>query len=351
MSRLRDGLLTFGMGLVSGSLISILAYRRLKTESSWMDRCHASENDNTDDKWLALCHKERLARSRLPSQSNFRVVAVVVYRGDDGIISYVVGHNDEAVVLVNSCCAERAAFLQLAAMPKSRCRVVLGVFITSDAPEPIQPGMLCREFMNSSPLTKPSTRIVMDGGGVRLELTLRELYPFPSPYLHLDADEQAATGRQFEAAFDPERQLMSPSAAQAWRGAVRAASGDGSKLHPISYGACVVFADGSEATACQWKALEYSCSLDAVSQLVPTLVRRRLNGPEPVVLCLADQYGVPHAPFSNGRALPVEDGCGTLEILVTDATGAVQLTTAETLMPGLPAGIKDFLRESKGVNA
>lgn len=345
----KNTLATFATGVVAGSLLTILHRKLQETNESWMDHCHSSSGADDDDTWLALCHKERLARVRLPSQSSFRVTAVVVYTNASGAVAHVVGHNDEAVVLVNSICAERAAFLQLAATPRSKCHRVIGVYITSDAPEPITPGMLCREFMNSSPLTRPDTRVLMEGGGVRLELTLRELYPHPSPYLYLNADEQEAAGKRFQAAFDPERCFQTASTAQAWRGAVRAASGDGSRLHPISYGACVVFSDGSEATSCQWKALEYGCSLDATCQLVPTIVARRGRGVEPVVMCLADQYGVCHAPFSNGRALLVEHGCGELRILLADAEGNVCQLTAKELMPGMPAGIKDFLRDAKGV--
>ena len=66
-------------------------------------------------------------------------------------------------------------------------------------------------------------------------------------------------------------------------------------------------------------------------------------------MCLADQYGVCHAPFSNGRALLVEHGCGELRILLADAEGNVCQLTAKELMPGMPAGIKDFLRDAKGV--
>ena len=101
-------------------------------------------------------------------------------------LRHVVGHNDEACCLLNSCCGERAAFLQLA----GRAGVsVKACYITTDAPYPVTSGALCREYMLSqSWLTKPEMPVVTEGGdGRRYTRTLAELYPYASPYTRLDS--------------------------------------------------------------------------------------------------------------------------------------------------------------------
>ena len=67
---------------------------------------------DSDDAWLALADRIR-ASLPPPSQSSFRVVAVVTLVGG----GHVVGTNIEAHTLRNSVCAERTAFgaLQLVA--------------------------------------------------------------------------------------------------------------------------------------------------------------------------------------------------------------------------------------------
>ena len=320
-----------------------------------MEHCHdaAGGGDDSDDRWVALCHRARLARTSRPSQSGFRVTAVVLFCGDGTSLGHVVGHNDEAVCPLNSCCAERAAFLHLSTLPPARCRRVVCVYLTSDAPGPIEPGMLCREFMLSSRLVRPDMRVVMDGGGRRVALPLRDLYPHPSPYLRLDSPAQRAEGERMataEAMAHLRGQLSSAEEASAWERATAAAAGgdDGRALHPISYGACVLFADGTDAVARQWTALEYGASLDAVCLLTPAMEGRRRRGVEPTLLVFADQYGVCHAPYSAARAMLVEHGWGDLPLLACDDRGKVHRPTARDLMPGLPTAFGDFLRGGGG---
>lgn len=293
-----------------------------------------------DDHWVRQAHRVRDERARRPSQSKFRVVAVVVYERGDGTVSHVIGHNDEAACLKNSICAERAAFVQLCMLPQSACSRVTAVYIASDAAEPITPGALCREFMMSSPLTSTDTRIVMEGGGRRLDLLLAGLYPHASPYIRLTAEEQAAAGRRLGPAVRP---FPAAHEQQAWEGAVAAAQRDARPLHAIGYGACVVFEDGSDARAWQWKALEYSCSLDAVCLLAPALAARRDGGVEPRVLCLADQHGVCHAPHATARAILVEHGYGDVRVLVHDSDGHAHTPTAAELLPTAPTAFDAFL--------
>ena len=93
-------------------------------------------------------------------------------------------------------------------------------------------------------------------------------------------------------------------------------------LHPLRYGAAVLFSDGSTATAYQKKALEYGCSLDAVTQLAQAIEDKggESGDPRPCVLLLqADQFGVLHAPFAPGRAYLSEHGHGDCDVAVYGA--------------------------------
>ena len=56
----------------------------------------------------------------------------------------------------------------------------------------------------------------------------------------------------------------------------------------------------------------------------------------PIVLCMADQFGLCHAPFSTARAYLVEHGWGAVRLLVHDAQGVFHTPTAEDLLPALP---------------
>ena len=92
-------------------------------------------------------------------------------------------------------------------------------------------------------------------------------------------------------------------------------------LHPLRYGAAVLFSDGSTSTAYQKKALEYGCSLDAVTQLAQAIEDKggESGDPRPVLLLQTDQFGVLHAPFAPGRAYLSEHGYGDCEIAVHGA--------------------------------
>lgn len=258
-----------------------------------------------------------------------------------GELQYIVGHNDEACCLLNSVCAERAAFLQLASIRGNV--VVHGVFLVSDASRPITPGALCREFMMSSAMTTPSMPVVMEGNEGpkgRIVRTLEEMWPLASPYTRLDAAGQEAAGVQQRA--QATKQLAALLAkgsleAKAWRLATEAARNDKrSEMHPVSFGSSVLFADGTPAIAWQKKALEYGCTLDAICQLAPALEAARTLGTKPLLIVMADQFGVCHAPFAPARAFLVEHGFGAVQLLVHDTAGTLHRTTADELMPALP---------------
>ena len=162
----------------AGAGAAVLAIRQLER---WCDR---------DECWLALADRIR-RQLPPPPQSSFRVVAVVALgsrlRGE-----YVVGTNIEAGNLHNSVCAERVAFGALQLYGVRRPGAVRCIYIVTDAPQPISPGALCREFMYSSPFCTPATRVLSATPdlGQRLDVTLAELLPRASPYCRLGAAQQ-----------------------------------------------------------------------------------------------------------------------------------------------------------------
>jgi hypothetical protein len=121
----------------------------------------------------------------------------------------------------------------------------------------------------------------------------------------------------------------------------------------MRYGAAVVFSDGSVAVAWQKKAHEYSCSLETVCQLAQAIAERSLASVSsrsldgrsaageapapaaavPVLVCMADGFGVCHAPSAAGRAFLAEHGYGACRVLAHDETGRLHTPTADELMP------------------
>jgi len=89
-----------------------------------------------------------------------------------------------------------------------------------------------------------------------------------------------------------------------------------SDLHPIQFGAAAIFEDGTIVTTRQASALEYGCTLDAVSQLAPHFEEQ---DSAPVLLVQADQFGIAHAPFADARAFLTEHDFENCQIVVHDA--------------------------------
>jgi hypothetical protein len=93
-------------------------------------------------------------------------------------------------------------------------------------------------------------------------------------------------------------------------------------IHPIRYGAAVLFNDGTVMLASQKAALEYGCSLDAVGQLASAIdkkaniIHKDGRSCRPMMLVQCDQFGIAHPPFAQGRAYLSERGYGDCKILV-----------------------------------
>jgi cytidine deaminase len=79
----------------------------------------------------------------LPYQSQFRVLALAIYKDSKGVVGCVVGANNESCVLSNSLCGERAALAQLRMVPDQPVELLRMYVVTDDA-KPLFPGMLCR---------------------------------------------------------------------------------------------------------------------------------------------------------------------------------------------------------------
>ena len=415
-------------------------------------------NDDWDD--IQLSHGYRLSLQTKPSQSSFRVLALIFYEllepleesnlsrpfqwipritkpkpstnksiqnEDDGPDSkrpklqdkavsgdvdringrmYVVGTNDECGGYIGGAiCAERAGLVQLRFAPPHR---ITKIVICTDSIDPISPGMLCREFLaghgggsnqqqqilpwdlpilstgclchccskqNEDLFSKSSDGTVSfqctcksnnDGNNLNhglsiLQTTLQELYPYPSPYLRLTATESVQLGKkycqnqndeQLDRELEPSddtsiiRNLIKVAMSQAKKQQLKCRGhtkqndkensnsddSDSDEIHPIYFGSAVQFQNGSIITGYQWNALEYGCSLDAVSQLATQIGEQTTKTNFPIWLVQVDQYGIAHAPFAPARAFLTEHGFGSCKVILHDTNnddGTATTTTTD----------------------
>jgi len=220
---------------------------------------------------------------------------------------------------------------------------------------------------------------------VATETTLRDLYPHPSIYTKLNGKQSSSLGIQYlqsiqdissttkaynnvqpstqshtfllhnnktstiektpstDTSISSDLNNTGPSKPdslaiqQVTKAAIQAAQTDkhpqSSTLHPIQYGAAILFEDGTLHTSTQKKALEYGCSYDAVGQLANIIETKSINTPteaegleskipiRPMLLCQSDQYGIFHPPFATARAFLSEHGYGNCWILYHSFTG------------------------------
>lgn len=305
-------------------------------------KCSASSKEQQkeqDVQDVAMAHRYRLSLTILPTQSSFRVVALIFYdgpttsvtfpaadiRSEDDSRRYVVGTNDEPGGNIGgSICAERAALVQLRFLPQVK---VTKIVIVTDHEQPISPGMLCREFMAGHSSVSFEVPIVLAGSGRRENgwtctiTTLRQLYPYPSPYARLTASQANTLGKSLSdeavtiTTGQTSRRSLSDSTVLQLMAAAHKASLKDTRigLHPIQFGAAVLFDDDTIVASHQKKALEYGATLDAVSQLAPLIERSNAH---PTALVQVDSFGVAHAPFASARAFLSEHGYGNCCVLV-----------------------------------
>ena len=391
-----------------------------------------------DQKDAFLAHQYRLSLPSSPTQSNFRVLALLFYKEthldkeeeeeDDTSLSasgttttsttshlppwvkqvvnnrtFIIGTNDEPGYMGGSICAERAAMVQLRFVPSFQLTKL--VIATDCEDVPISPGMLCREFLaghggghgggrqgfvpwdlkvistgsrcarcqkKDEDIFKPLQSLRRRGGRGRgrptkeededdmklksyccidghedhalptLRTTIAELYPFPSPYTRLTAPQSVALGRKYmestiqsttiqdlNSLHDGDTTTAKKLLELAILEAKQSVSSSGQENHPIHFGAAVLFEDQSISTSRQSSALEYGCTLDAVSQLVPyiqdkkkttssctTATTTTTTTTTPVLIVQADQYGIAHSPFAPARAFLSENGYGQCHVLL-----------------------------------
>lgn len=308
--------------------------------SSKSDR-RATSNEKLlqeDAEDIQLAHRYRISLTTSPTQSSFRVVAIVFYKdsctattsfsnlprpvsdNQRGSRQYVIGTNDEPGGFIGgSICAERAALVQLRFLPNAK---VIKIVIVTDNEKPISPGMLCREFMAGhssiswdAPIVLAGTERSSDAGYNITKTTLRQLYPYPSPYARLTASQANDFGSSFKETEREKRTSLSESVVESlMSSACKSSLKDTlTNLHPIQFGAAVLFENGTIEVAHQQKALEYGASLDAVSQLVPHIDQSLAR---PVALVQVDSFGIAHAPFAPARAFLSEHGYGDCRVLI-----------------------------------
>jgi hypothetical protein len=238
-------------------------------------------------------------------------------------------------------CAERCAFLKYRVEQLSR--PVIAVYIVTDAGIPIAPGTACREYMFGHPATSPETRIVMQSREPESELlclSLGELHPYVSIYSGLSPQEQISLGQRLQPAILLQLEhlhvlgLTRAELLKLVQAAQNACTQDfRDALHAVRYGAAVAIETVDILLgipkveilqAPQIKALEYSSTLDAVSQLAAQVLARTRSQHTPRVLAvlLVDQFGIPHGMFAQARAFFVEHGFGDCQVLLTTMTTA-----------------------------
>merc|ERR1712072_1011995 len=115
--------------------------------------------------------------------------------------------------------------------------------------------------------------------------SLRELLPLPSVYVQLRQKKQAS-------------------------------------VFPVLFAAAAHFEDGRVHTVAELKGIEYGCTVDAGSLLLPELLRSRREGLGlPSCVVQVDQFGVAHAPFAGARSLFIEHGFGEVHVSAHKADG------------------------------
>jgi len=167
----------------------------------------------TDVKWLQLAFKLKNNLHSRPVHTSFRVFAIITYVDTSCETKYVTGTNSETTFVGTGICAERAACLQLRT---TDCVRVTKIYLVSDSPTELTPGLLCREFLHefcatSTPVAMawfPQSSIADSADAPRAEdhvdqwksrtTTLAELYPFPPLFLHVASKDAEPFGQHLK---------------------------------------------------------------------------------------------------------------------------------------------------------
>jgi hypothetical protein len=167
---------------------------------------------------------------------------------------------------------------------------------------------------------------------------LRDLWKYPSIYRHVPRKELLAFAQAFASNMEAvdalittdtvppldlyqETQQRAQRHLQQWESKL---TGGQELPYPIMYAAGVEFSDGSRRFAAHTQAIEYPCSVEAVSKIAAFIEVAGENDIQPLWLVVVDQFGICHAPFAPGRAYLSENNFAkTLRTHVHDDMGAL----------------------------
>lgn len=240
--------------------------------------------------------------------------------------------NSEVVGLTGSCSAERSVIAKMLMRHGGRSPLV-GVeklVLVTDAPHCVLPGYQCREILREH--VDPSVLVVCawrseEDGHLKkiqsLTVSIEELHPYPSPYLHMASKEVSELAEQFarRCAPVPRQPADWHRLYEATRAIARAHPASSSRAG-VHYAAGAMFFSGDIRTCEAAPAQEPSCSLEAISRLSAWLEEHSRQDDLPQLILISDQWGVLHAPFAVGRGYLIEHGYGDVSILLHDSCTA-----------------------------
>ncbi|CAJ1415503.1 unnamed protein product [Effrenium voratum] len=250
-----------------------------------------------------------------PGQSKFRVSAVLRFTRPDGSTDTIEAVNAEPhdANIRGAICAERAALCAFQKAEAGAGSKITRVVCATDSKDPIFPGPLCREFLTA--VCDPSVEIVATGAGGSgtpapvAVAALGELLPLPSLYRKCGQEAAGTQAQRLSLKAEvPQEEEMK----KAYQEALQLAQKQEAQtvVYPLVFAAAVCFEDGTVATASELKGIEYGCTVDAVSLLMPELIRARAKQLAAKVVVQVDNHGLAHAPFAGARSLLVEHGFG-----------------------------------------
>ena len=323
-----------------------------------------------DNELVRLANDIRIKLSDSPSQSEFRVIAILIIETSDGVLKFIEGSNSEQGYIGGAICAERAAICRLRFL-KEKTFILKKVIVVTDSSSPLSPGALCREYLISH--GNSETLIVMgnNNGEIIKSSRLSDLWPYPYLYRFKRRQQLLDYAKIFSGSIQGVADLDTDSnSLKVYSSSLLVNKNDKhDRIHPLRLSAAVLFTDGSVDTAWQLKGLEYGCTLDPVCQLIREIEKRSICIPcsifntntssnytttlinseestlsqvvsiKPVLITMTDQFGVCHAPFAQGRSLLQEHGYGYLQVLVHNEDGQFVTTSVDELIPQ-PSGSK-----------
>ena len=198
--------------------------------------------------------------------------------------------------------------------PNTQDYDVKAIYLVSDMLEtPITPGLLCREYLcEACPRLDVGILIATRDLKKKRWTKLRDLWPCPSLYTHLNAREIHS-----KTVLKDRSKMVVPKSYQKLHKILSdlvARKRDDDGLHPIQYVAGIELKNGTIIVEPTRKGLEYGTSLDDVSAMLPAILS---SASRPLRGLRLDHFGVCHAPCAVARArLFEEPKCDALQFLV-----------------------------------